>query len=182
MSLQVMRVPQIAFAAALLAAVSAGPATAQSLDGVVIPSQTCTTANCNSVVLNGKINGFARPISGGTSPTGNPWVASFSPGPITGAGCLRFVVTAEQNDLAMAVVGPTHVVYTNDDSGCTDGSSRCPRVVVKPLSAGFYTVVLNHFAGASIESNFILNVGRYSNDANPNCAGATVGKSSAAKK
>src|SRR4051794_7698004 len=106
MSLQVIRIPHIAFAAALLAAVSAGPATAQSLDGVVVPSQRCTTANCNSLVLNGTINGFARPISGGISSTGNPWVASFNPGPITGAGCLRFEVTVEQDDLAMAVVGP----------------------------------------------------------------------------
>jgi hypothetical protein len=181
MSLQMVRVPKIAFAAVLLAAVSVQPATAQSLDGVVIPSQTCTTINCNALVLNGRVNGFARPNSSAGA-TANPWVASFNPGPITGLGCLRFAVTAEQDDLAMAVVGPTHVIYTNDDSGCKNGSSLCPRVVVRSLSAGFYTVVLNHVGGASIESNFTLNVGRYSKNTNPNCAGATAGRISAAKK
>jgi len=180
MSLQTLHVPQIAFAAALLAAVPVLPATAQSLDGIVVLPRACTALNCNSLVLEGRINGFARPNSSGS--TSNPWVASFSPGPIAGGGCLRFAVTGEQTDLAMAVVGPTHVVYTNDDSGCGNGSARCPRVVVKPLSAGFYTVVVNHFAGQSVESNFTLSVGRYGKDSNPNCAGATVGKLSTEKK
>jgi len=163
-------------AATVLSTLPVAPGVAQSLDGIVVPAQSCTTINCKSLAYSGRINGFSRPSSGGTSLTANPWIASFSPGPVDGLGCLRFDVTSEQDDLAMAVIGPDRVVFTNDDSGCNDGSPRCPQVVVRQLSQGFYTLVINHFSGASVDSGFSLHVGRYTKTANPNCAKPTSGR------
>lgn len=175
MSRLFMRIPPITLAAAVLSAFQALPAAAQSLDGIVLTSRGCTTINCNATVLSGRINGFTRPVSGGFEAAGNPWVASFNPGPVNGAGCLRFDVTAETSDLAMAVIGPDRKVYTNDDSHCANGSTLCPRVVVRPLPAGFYTVVINRLSGVG-DASFGLAVGRYSADTNPNCTAVTAGR------
>jgi hypothetical protein len=110
--------------------------------------------------------------SGGLLNTALPWVRKYySP-----AGqCLHFEITQVDPpaDLKMVVIAPrADTRYRDDDSGslCTN----CPRVNI-PVTPerGFYTVVVNHFAGGSVNSSFLLSFSRAAANA-PVCSPATT--------
>jgi len=128
---------------------------------------TCTTANCQSLILPARING--QNATDGIIP--NVWVGQFAG---RAGHCLRLDVTTQQGNLAMSVVGPQGSVYTNPNSN-TGTCPTCPRVVVAATTAGVYTVVVANQTGAAIDARFTLRVGAYPN-ANPNCASATVAR------
>ena len=126
--------------------------------------QTCTTLNCGSLNLPGRINGHP------TSPAiANPWVGQI--GALAG-GCMRFHVITQAHDLAMSVVAPNGQVFTNDSGGVA-ACPACPRVVVANSQNGYYTVVISQRSGVAVEANFLLRAGFYSSGNAPNCSSPT---------
>ena len=141
-----------------------GPAAA---DPLTLTRQTCTTLNCGSLSLVGRIN--AHP----TSPAiANSWVGQFA---AAASSCLRFHVTAETRDLAMTVVSRNGTVYTNDAGGVAS-CAACPRVVVGAAINSIYTVVVSDTLGAGIDSSFTMRVGLYNAGNSPNCLAPTPGR------
>ncbi len=145
-----------------------GPAVA---DPLLLLIQSCTTLNCGSLLLSGRTNPHETTIPAAWSVG---WVAQVAANFTFSASCLRLHVVTQTADLAMSVVAPNGVVFTNDAGGVA-ACPACPRVVVASLRPGVYTVVLNNRTGAAIEAAFSLRAGRY-NFGNPNCANPTAGK------
>jgi len=149
----------LAFAALMLAT----PASAQ--DGVVLPLQTCTTANCSPVNIPARLNG-----NGTSSET---WVMTFLATTAAADTCLRFAVINASVNLEMSVVTPDGRVFTNDNVG-SGTCTHCPRVVISSIGdKGYFTVVINHRLGQSMEGGFALRAGQYKSLSNPNCASPT---------
>lgn len=149
----------------ILGVVSANPVAAT--DGVNIGFKTCTKVNCQAVAVAGQVNGLESGVS-------NPWVGTFlgKRGTPPDGRCIRFDVHSATADLEMTVVAPDGQLFTNDDKGGSTCPS-CPRVVVATVNDdGFYTVVINHWAGTSIEAGFNLRVRSYP-AGNINCNGPT---------
>lgn len=120
-------------------------------DPLLPTRQTCATLNCGSLLLPGRINPHettAPPLSVG-------WVAQVAG--ISG-NCLRLHVVTQTADLAMSVVAPDGVVFTNDIGGVAS-CPACLRVVVAASRIGVYTVVLNNRTGAATEASFQLRAG-----------------------
>lgn len=140
----------------------AGPAAGDSLTP---PALNCTALNCSALVLSGRINSHPE----------NPLIASTWVGKIEAVSgtCLRLQVVTQEADLAMTVVAPDGLVFTND-SGGAGGCPTCPRVVVAAPKFGVHTVVIGRSGGTATEASFDLRVGRYSSG-NPNCAQPTPG-------
>jgi hypothetical protein len=122
------------------------------------PQNPCTTANCNAQIIQGQTLASAL----GASPFTTEVYSA-------GGECLRLDVTAQDTDLAMVVVSPSFSqVYRNDDT-----VGLRPQIRIDPTgSAGWYTVHLNHFAGAAVNASFTLRYGLYPSG-NPNCASPT---------
>ncbi|MCI0466085.1 MAG: hypothetical protein L0Y57_03625 [Beijerinckiaceae bacterium] len=140
-------------------------------DPLVLVPDTCTTINCDSLLLRGRINPHETTFP---SASGAGWVAQLTG--ISG-NCLRLHVTNESADLAMSVVAPDGVVFTNDNGGVA-ACHACPRVVVAASKTGVYTLVVNNPAGsggAADHETFVVRAGLY-NAGNPNCAPPTAGK------
>jgi hypothetical protein len=136
-------------------------------DPLVPTLQSCTTLNCGSLALPGRIN--AHPPN---PKLANSWVGQF---PGHAASCLRFQVVTENRDLAMTVVAPNGTVFTNDNGGVA-ACTACPRVVVAATTNGFYTLVVSNKGGVGLESSFQLRVGLYNSGNAPNCNAPTIGK------
>ena len=83
---------------------------------------------------------------------------------------MRVEVTSQPADTELVVVAPNGTVFRDDDSG--QGSEPLVRIPNTPNN-GWYTVQLNHFAGAAIEGNFVLRYGRYTRS-NANCQPGTA--------
>ncbi|MCI0467047.1 MAG: hypothetical protein L0Y57_08590 [Beijerinckiaceae bacterium] len=137
-------------------------------DPLRLVPQTCTTLNCDSLLLPGRTNPHETTVP---AASGVGWVAQVAG--ISG-NCLRLHVTGQSADLAMSVVAPNGVVFTNDNGGVAS-CPACPRVVVAASRTGVYTLVLNNPAGAATQHTFTLRAGLY-NAGNPNCAAPTTGK------
>lgn len=154
---------KLAAAALVLAgALSVGESAA---DPLVPARQTCTTLNCGTLALPARIN--AHPASPALA---NTWVGQFAG---QTASCFRFHVTTETRNLAMTVVAPNGVVFTNDDGG-VPACRGCPRVVIATVLNGYYTVTISNRDGAAAETFFGLRVGLYNSGNSPNCASPTV--------
>lgn len=140
----------------------AAPPSALADDAVSMGVNTCTTLNCGSKVIEGRINAQAT--------VSNPWVGQFW----AAAGssyCARFQIDRQTLDTEMSVIGPDGQVYTSDNYG--QACSKCPRVVISPVSLrGVYTVVINHVFGAAVEGSFRLRVSQY-NLSNTHCNNPT---------
>jgi len=142
-----------------------GPAGA---DPLLPAPQTCTTLNCGSLLLPGRTNPHETTFPAASSVG---WVAQVAG--IAG-NCLRLHVVTQTTDLAMSVVAPDGVVFTNDTGGVAS-CPACPRVVVAASRTGVYTMVLNNRTGTAVPASFQLRAGLYSSG-NPNCAAPTTGK------
>ena len=148
--------------ATVLTVSSAITATADTLEP---PTRTCTTANCQALILNGRVNS-QNSFDGILT---NAWVQQF----VGSLGrCLRFDVTAESKNLAMTVVAPEGRVYTNLNKGNT-ACSQCPRVIVANSGRGVYTAVIASQGGIPRDVTFTLRVAAY-NSGNANCTPATA--------
>lgn len=140
-------------------------------DPLALPRQTCTTLNCGSLLLRGRINAHPSPPAFPAA-IANSWVGQFAG---VAASCLRFQVVAESRDLAMTVVAPNGTVFTNDSGGAA-ACRACPRVVVATAAKGFYTVAISNRNGAGLETSFTLRVGLFNAGNAPNCTGPTPGR------
>jgi hypothetical protein len=60
------------------------------------------------------------------------------------------------------VVGPRPLDrWRDDDSGTSGTCFNCPRVEIDPVPfTGYYTTIINHFAGSAIETDFLLDMQR----------------------
>lgn len=96
----------------------------------------------------------------------HPWVAQIQ---APAGRCLRLEVTSETTDLGMQVAAPNaFTAWRNDDKGF--GCSLCPLVkIFSTPFTGWYTVSINHFAGAAVNANFVLRFAHYP-VGNPNCS------------
>lgn len=139
----------------ILSASAMSAAATQMFDASV---SSCGTTNCSAVVFGGTLAG------NGTS--SGPWTAEIFGG---ANECLRLDVTAQGVDLEIVAVAPNGAVFRNDDRP----GSLLPLVKINGAQNGWYTVSINHFAGAISQSNFNLAFGRY-NLNNPNCASPTA--------
>jgi hypothetical protein len=147
--------------AALLVTATLTQASAELLS----PSRsTCTSLNCGTLSLPGRIN--SHPASPAIA---NHWVMQFEG---KGNSCLRFHVTTESADLSMSVVSPDGAVFSNSNSGLAS-CSNCPLVVVRSAKEGFYTVVVGAAAGLAKEATFTLRAGLYNAANSPNCSNPT---------
>jgi hypothetical protein len=118
---------------------------------------SCTTIDCGSTTLNGSVNVYRASASG-------EHVLKFFAG---SNECLRLHVISQDADLEMNVIAPNPSTRFRDDDG---GEGLEPLVVVNGTQRGWYTVVLHHFAGSAVNSNFTIRVGRYVLNNNPNCS------------
>jgi hypothetical protein len=158
--------PRLTLAVGALAAMMC----AASADPLILAKQTCTTLNCGTLSLPGILNGHPT-----VPPSATQWVGQFSG---QAASCLRFqVVSASQShDLAMSVVAPDGIVFTNNNGGVAP-CTTCPKVVIAAAKNGYYTVIVAHAAsGAGTETTFSLRAGLYNTANAPNCTGPTAGK------
>jgi hypothetical protein len=144
-------------AAGILSATAVSAAATQMYDNT--PS-TCTGVNCSSVSFGGTLAGNRR--------SSGPWTAEVFGG---ANECLRLDVTAVEDgrDLEIVAVAPDGTVFRNDDRP----GSFLPLVKINGAQNGWYTVSINHFAGAILDLNFNFEFGRY-NLNNPNCATPTT--------
>ncbi len=154
----------------LVAALMVGFAPAQTLwaTGIFDPSPSaCTTANCSSIRIDGKV------IADNRSPAiAQPWVIELFANSGT---CLRIQVTAQTTDLEAVLIAPDGTVYRNDDGG--GACPTCPLIKVDPTpDRGWYTLQISHFAGDPVEANFTLQYALYTPSSpagNPNCFSPT---------
>jgi hypothetical protein len=90
-----------------------------------------------------------------------PWIHKY----FAAAGtCLHLQVlqVSPANDLEIVVVGPSpRDRWRDDDSGASGTCFNCPRVEIDPVPVtGYYTTIINHFAGNPIETDFLLDMQR----------------------
>ncbi len=131
---------------------------------------TCLTTNCNAQFFNGTLNSYS------VAPTlkaGEYAIKLWS----AGNSCLRFdVVNGFGADLELNIISPNPAVtFINDDRTSEVGAcgSNCPLVKVNNTVRGYYTLVLHHWAGAAINSDFSLAYGQYNISNAVNCANPT---------
>jgi len=148
--------PAFVLGVSLAIPVSAG---AQLVDFV----STCTTINCNSLTFTGNFrhDDANRPIPFRTE--------IFVNGP---GSCVRLEVTSPTtfgaNDMEAVLVSPTGQIWRNDDSGV--GSA--PLIVATGSVAGWYNLIVSHFAGSGAATNFVMRYGQYDLP-NTNCSNPT---------
>jgi hypothetical protein len=126
-----------AFAAAALFSLPASqPANASFLLGSTVTSAT--------------IGGTTFAFGAGAG----PWSAQVYSGPNS---CLRLAVTIQNTDLRMTVTAPNGATWRDDDGG---GANR-PLIKINgtPVN-GYYTVTVNHWLGAAVDSAFTINMQR----------------------
>lgn len=98
----------------------------------------------------------------------HPWVAQIQ---APSGRCLRIGVTSQTTDLGMQVAAPnTFTAWRDDDSG---GSLRPLVKIFSTPFNGWYTVSINHFAGAAVNATFTLTFAHYP-VGNPNCFAPTA--------
>jgi hypothetical protein len=90
-----------------------------------------------------------------------PWVRKYLG--IAGT-CLHLQITtlSTLEDLEMVVIAPSPLQrYRDDDSGSTSTCTNCPRVEIDPVPiTGYYTVIVNQFAGTGVSTEFVLDYAR----------------------
>jgi hypothetical protein len=123
------------------------------------PLNTCTTLNCNAVVLNGISlkNAFGNSIS-------------YTSQVFASAGeCIRLDVFSESADMKMVLVSPSGAVWRNDDR--SPGDLR-PLITAQADVNGYYTVQINFYDGNQATNTlqtFSLAYGRYAVGTSTNC-------------
>jgi hypothetical protein len=147
--------------AALVLALLSAPAGAGPID---LPAPTCTTENCQSLQLLGRVNGHTA----GASVIPNVWIGQFAG---KAGHCLRLDVTEGQRNLAMTVVEADADLFTsvNKNSGTCP---TCPRVIVAASRPSVYTAIVANQSGLGSDFRFTLQAVTYP-IGNPNCSPAT---------
>jgi hypothetical protein len=150
----------LAASAALSAFLAAGSAFAGSTNFRDGSLDSCTGINCNAAFFGGTVISFG--------PTAGAFV-----GEIYGsAACLRVDIINQVRDLEMVLIAPSGIVYRNDDRAIGD---LRPLLKVTNAQEGWYTVQIAMFDGSAQNSDFAIQVGRYTSATNPNCASPSVG-------
>jgi hypothetical protein len=130
---------------------------------------TCTTLNCGSLLIEGRVLTYRAGDGAGAPTDPLPWSAMV----YADAGeCLRLHVVDESADLAMVVTDSRgDAVYRSDDPGGV--CPLCPIVKIDPAAwGGWLAVVISSPLVIPTDVSFKLRIGRY-NGGNPNCAGPT---------
>jgi len=78
----------------------------------------------------------------------------------SGGECLAVRVTSQTSDLEMHLISSTGQRWYDDDSF---GSLR-PRINAITSQRGWYTLILNHFAGSATAIDFIVQHGRFASN------------------
>jgi hypothetical protein len=130
---------------------------------------TCTTLNCGSLLIEGKVLTY-RANNGAGAPTHRlPWSAMVY---ADANECLRLDVVDESADLAMTAVTPNgYHLYRSDDPS-SGSCPLCPILKIDPVPyGGWYSVSISTVV-TTADASFKLRIGRY-NGGNPNCASPT---------
>jgi hypothetical protein len=137
------------------------PTLSRALEFTDAPS-TCTTANCQAIVINGTIFRFGGNVF--------PWVAQTL---AVKDQCLRIDILAqtEGRNLETVVTAPNGAIYRNDNRNIAP-CTACPLVKIRTPATGWYTISVSDAAGRPWQADFGMRIGRY-NLSNPNCATPT---------
>ena len=156
----------------MVANLQAPTSSAQTLDDEL---STCTTENCQAMVVGGTINKHTWDLSGGSTTTfprtgAGSWVMPVRAGL---SECLRLDILVQSTTMEMVVVSPSGVIWRNEGRGGTAKCPSCPLVKIDGTNqSGYYIVQINHRTGAPLDAFFKLAYGRYSRP-NANCANPT---------
>jgi hypothetical protein len=117
-----------------------------------------TLTDLGGTVERGAVNAFTP------NNTARPWVRKYF-SPAGSKLCLEVSQVSPSADLEMVVVEPNpRVTLRDDDSG--DQCTNCPRLAIDPTPIrGYYTVIINHFAGTATNADFILQYWRIASGA-----------------
>jgi len=120
---------------------------AAALSALAVPAgATNLLGSTSSAIISGTTFGFG--------PSAMPWTAEvWSPPGV----CLRIAVLAQATDLEATVVAPNGTVFRDDDGG---GANRPLVKINNTPNNGWYTVSINHWAGAAVSANFTLSLER----------------------
>jgi hypothetical protein len=130
-------------AGAVVAAIAASAAVASS----AFAHDTLT--DLGGTVERGAVNAFTP------NNTARPWVRKYF-APANSRLCLEVSQVSPFADLEMVVIEPSPLVSVrDDDSG--DQCTNCPRIAIDPTpTRGYYTVIINQFAGSAANADFLL--------------------------
>lgn len=145
---------KISIACSVLAGFGALAATPSFAGPLYDATSTCTTDNCEAIIVRGTILSFgsARP---------GRWIEQVYAAANT---CLRLDVTQATQDLETVVVDPAGEVFRDDD----DGTGNNPLVKIDNTRVGYHTVSIGHWNGDAVNTDFIVRYGVY-NAGNANC-------------
>jgi hypothetical protein len=126
------------------------------------PPGVCTTANCQSTVINGTIFRFGGTVF--------PWVAQTL---AAKDQCLRIdiLVQTAGTNLETVVTAPNGNIYRNDNRNIAP-CTTCPLVKIRTPVSGWYTISVSDAAGRPWQADFGMRIGRY-NLTNANCGTPT---------
>lgn len=117
-----------------------------------------TLTDLGGTVERGAVNAFTA------NSTARPWVRKYF-APANSKLCLEVSQVSPFADLEMVVVEPDpRVTVRDDDSG--DQCTNCPRLSIDPTpDRGYYTVIINQFAGSPVDADFLLQYWRVASGA-----------------
>ncbi|MFL5258238.1 MAG: hypothetical protein ACJ8AS_00680 [Hyphomicrobiales bacterium] len=117
-----------------------------------------TLTDLGGTVERGAVNAFT------SNSTARPWVRKYFAS-ANSKLCLEVSQVSPFADLEMVVVEPNpRITVRDDDSG--DQCTNCPRLAIDPTpDRGYYTVIINQFAGSPANADFILQYWRVASGA-----------------